>query len=124
MKSLILVLATILSISNTILASNIGDGALAIVKTDKVEISLESEGQKEFILASVFNVENDNVDMTFNSDVSMVQIFNSEGELEMMFPIGSSKVSFGMSLFENGHYKMGFVIEGVEDIQFTSLTIK
>ncbi len=124
MKNLFLILVTLLSFTSTSLASNIGDGEISVVKTEKVELTLESEGQKEFILKSTFNVEDDNVDMMFKSTVSMVQIYNETGELEMMFPIGSTKVSLGLSLFDGGEYRMGFIVEGIEDVQFTNLKIK
>ncbi len=124
MKNLFLILVTVISFTTLSFASNIEDGSLAIVKSERVELSLESEGQKEFILSSSFNVEDENVAMNFVSEVSMVQIFNSEGELEMMFPIGSTKVNLGMSLFEDGEYRMGFMVDGMEDVQFTKLTVK
>jgi len=124
MKNLFLIFATVLSFTTVSFASNIGDGTLAIVKTERVELSLENEGQKEFILSSSFNVEDENVAMTFAAEVSMVQIFNTDGELEMMFPIGSTKVNLGMSLFEDGQYRMGFLVDGMDDVQFTNLTVK
>ena len=124
MKNLFLIIATVISFTTLSFASNIGDGSLAIVKSERVDLSLESEGQKEFILSSSFNVEEENVSMNFVSEVSMVQIFNSEGELEMMFPIGSTKVNLGMSLFEDGEYRMGFMVDGMEEVQFTKLTVK
>ena len=124
MKNLFLILATVLSFTTAAYASNIGDGTLSLVKTERVELSLESEGQKEFILSSSFNVEDENVSMTFTAEVSMVQIYNTDGDLEMMFPIGSTKVNLGMSLFEDGQYRMGFLVDGMEDVQFTNLSIK
>ena len=124
MKNLFLILATVISFTTAATASNIGDGTLAIVKSERVELTLESEGQKEFILASSFNMEDENVAMTFTAEVSMVQIFNTDGELEMMFPIGSTKVNLGLSLFEDGDYRMGFMVDGMDDVQFTNLTVK
>ena len=124
MKNLFLILATVISFSTATFASNIGDGTLAIVKSERVELTLETEGQKEFIIASAYNVEDENVAMTFTAEVSMVQIYNTDGELEMMFPIGSTKVNLGMSLFEDGQYRMGFMVDGMEEVQFTNLTVK
>jgi len=124
MKNLILTIATVLSFTAVSFASNIGDGTLAIVKSTKVEMTLENEGQKEYIISSVFEAENDNIALVFESDVSMIQIFNLEGELEMMFPVGSTDVNLGMSLFEEGSYRMGFLVEGVSDVQYTKLQVK
>ena len=124
MKNLILIIATVLSFTTASFASNIGDGSLAIVKTASVTLTLEDEGQKEFIVSSVFEAENDNIAMVFGSDVAMIQVFNKEGELEMMFPVGSKEVNLGMSLFSEGNYKMGFTVEGVSEVQYTNLQIK
>ena len=105
-------------------ASNIADGSLAIVKSEKVEMTLENEDQKKFIISSVFEAENDNIAMEFESDVTTIQIFNKKGELEMMFPVGSTEVNLGMSLFEEGSYRMGFTVDGITEVQYTNLQIK
>ena len=123
MKNLFLIITTVLSFTTTNFASNI-IGELSLVKTEKIELSVESIEQKEFILSSKFVAEHNNLALTFGSSVEMIQIFNGEGELEMMLPIDSKKVNLGLSLFDGGNYRMGFQIEGIEDIQFTSLVIK
>ncbi len=124
MKNLILIIATVLSFSTGAFASNIGDGSLAIVKSAKVTMTLENEAQKEFILSSVFEADNDNIAMVFESSVEMIQVYNNNGDLEMMFPVGSTEVNLGMSLFTEGAYKMGFQVEGMSEVQFTNLQVK
>jgi len=124
MKNLILTIATVLSFSAISFASNIGDGTLAIVKSAKVEMTLENEGQKEFIISSVFQSEDDKIAMVFESKVTTIQIFNNEGELEMMFPVESTDVNLGMSLFEEGSYRMGFLVDGISEVQYTKLQVK
>lgn len=124
MKNLILTIAAVISIANVTFASNIEDGSLAIVKSEKVEITLENETQKDFILSSTFESDNDNIAMVFESNVSMIQIFDAEGELEMMIPIGSTEVNLGMSLFDQGTYKLAFTVEGLSEVQFSNLQVK
>ena len=124
MKNLILIIATVLSFTTVNFASNIEDGSLAIVKSEMVTMTLENESQKEFILSSVFEAENDNIAMVFESNVTMIQVYNNEGDLEMMFPVGSTEVNLGMSLFTEGTYKMGFQVDGVSEVQFTNLQVK
>ena len=124
MKNLILIIATVLSFTSGAFASNIGDGTLAIVKSTKVTMTLENESQKEFIISSVFEAENDNIAMVFESSVEMIHVYNNDGELEMMFPVGSTEVNLGMSLFTEGSYKMGFQVEGLSEVQFTSVQVK
>ena len=124
MKNFILILAIATSFTTATFASNIGDGSLAIVKNERVELSLENEGQKEFIISSAFEVDQNQIAMVFESNVSMIQIFDENGEIAMMFPVGSENVNLGMSLFEGGNYKMGFMVDGIDEVQFTNLTIK
>jgi len=124
MKNLILIFAIAISFTTGTFASNIGDGTLAIVKSEKVEITLENEGQKEFLVSSAFEADNDQIAMVFNSSVSMIQVLNSDGEVEMMFPVGSEKVNLGMSLFETGDYKVGFMVDGYDEVQFTTMMVK
>ena len=124
MKNLILIFAIATSFTTATFASNIGDGTLAIVKSEKVEITLDNEGQKEFILSSAFEADNNQIAMVFSSNVSMIQVFNQDGEVEMMFPVGSEIVNLGMSLFETGDYKVGFMVDGYSDVQYTNMMIK
>ncbi len=123
MKNLILTIAILFSFS-TVNASNIGDGTLSIVNNSNVELSLENEGQKFLIISTEFNTEYENISMIFNSSVNMIQVFNTEGEMEMMLPIGSEEVDLGMSLFQSGDYKLGFMVEGIDEVQFTNLSVK
>jgi len=124
MKNLILTIAAVLSLASFSFASNIEDGSLAIVKSESIEVRLENENQKEFILSSNFESANSNIALEFDANVSMIQVYNMNGDLEMMLPIGSTKVNLGMSLFSKGTYRIGFMVEGLSEVQFTSLQIK
>ena len=121
MKNLFLTIAIVLSFSASALASNIIDNA-TLLSTEKVELSMEATSG--FILSTTYNVEAEDVALVFETNVSMVQIFNSNGELEMTFPVGSDELNLGLSLFEAGQYKVGFLVEGNEEVQFTNLLIK
>lgn len=124
MKNLLLTITAILGLSAVSFSSNIVDGSLMIVESSKIEVTLENEGQKEFIISSVYKAEDNTIAMVFESDVEMIQIFNIEGELEMMFPVDSADVNLGMSLFEKGAYRMGFTVNGISEVQFTKLQVR
>jgi len=124
MKNLILIFATVLSFNATLSASNIGEGEIKIIDAAKISVVLDNEGQKDFILFSEFNVEDEKVEFVFESNVSMIQVYNMDGDLEMMLPIMSKEVSLGLSLFESGNYRMGFMVDGMNDVQFTNLSVK
>ncbi len=124
MKNLLLIFAIATSLSTATFASNIGDGGLAIVKTEKVEITLANEGQKEFIISTSFEEDRNQIAMVFETNVSIIQVFDENGEIEMILPIGSESVNLGMSLFEEGQYQVGFMVDGYDEIQLTNLVIK
>ena len=113
-----------ISLANISFATNIEDGSLAIVKSEKVEVVLENETQKDFIVSSRFETHNNNIAMEFESTVNMIQVYNDGGDIEMMIPIGSTKVNLGMSLFDKGSYRIAFTIEGLSEVQFTNLEVK
>lgn len=123
MKNLILTVAILFSFYAAN-ASNIGDGSLFIINNSNVELSLENDEQKFLIISTEFNAELENISMIFNSSVNMIQVFNTDGEMEMMLPIGSEEVDLGMSLFQAGDYKLGFMVEGQDEVQFTNLSVK
>ena len=124
MKNLLLIITLALSFSTTALASNIGDDKLSLIKSDKVEVSLDNIGQKSFILFSAINTDKETLQFIFDNNVSLIQVYDLDGELEMVLPIGSEEVDLGLSLFNEGSYKLGFMVDGIDDMQFTNLKIK
>jgi len=44
--------------------------------------------------------------------------------MEFQLPVMSNKVTIGKSLIENGTYKLGFMITGQKQIQFTEVKVK
>lgn len=123
MKNTILSTIAILFFSAVSFASNIGDGTLAMVKNESITFSLNNENQRDLIKSSIFNDTQNQLSFEFESEVHMITIINENDEIEMMFPVSSKKVNLGLSLFNQGLYKMGFLIEGQNEVQYTSITI-
>ncbi len=124
MKNLILITAAIFSLNVSALASNIGEGEIKVIESSRVTVLLDNEAQKDFILFSDFNTEEEKVEFIFESTVSMIQVYNMDGEMEMMVPVGTKNVSLGLSLFNSGNYRMGFIVDGFDEIQFTNLSVR
>lgn len=124
MKNLLLIISIAISFSTTALASNIGDDKLSIINNDNVELSYTDASQKAVILFSAINTNKEALELIFDKNVSMIQVFDMEGELEMMLPIASNEVDLGLSLFEPGTYKLGLMVDGLDEIQFTNMMIK
>jgi len=110
MKNLLLIIAIAISFTANALASNI-------------ELNVTKES-KEFILSTTVDTSKETVQFVFESNVSMIQVFNTAGDIEMILPIGSDVVDLGLSLFNPGTYKLGFVVDGIDDMQFSNLIIR
>ncbi|MDA8693121.1 hypothetical protein N9L92_03595 [Saprospiraceae bacterium] len=82
-----------------------------------------SESDAELFLSAVFNEGQNRFEFNTGKEINFVQIFNSEGQMEMQLPAMSKNIKLGMSLFEKGEYKLGFIVKGTSDIQFTNVTI-
>lgn len=100
-----------------------GDGKIKIMSSTAVSIST-TEFKADFILSSKFNLEDKNVDMVFASNISMIQVFDAQGAIVSIIPIGSDELRMGLSLFDKGNYKLGFIIEGEADIQYADISVK
>ncbi len=121
MKNLLLILFTIVGISSTVLSS--GEPRTLISHAD-VNAVMDSEASSSYILFSSYNIENKMMDFITKNPVSMIQIFKENGDLEMVVPIYSDEVSVGLSQFQKGKYKIGFIIDGVDSPQFMDIDVK
>ena len=100
-----------------------GDGKIKVMTNSEINL-LTTEYMVDFIISSKFNLEDKNVDMVFSSNINMIQIFDNEGEIVSIIPIGSDELRMGLSLFDKGNYKLGFLIEGEADIQYADISVK
>lgn len=123
MKNLILIVAVTLGFTASTFASNIGEGETPLISNEKLELSMNHTA-REFILFSELDANKETVQFIFENKVSMIQIINGIGEIEMMIPIGSAEVDLGLSLFNTGIYKLGFILDGEDDMLYTNLVIK
>lgn len=121
MKNLVIIIIAILGITSSIFATS---GPTELFKHSDVEATIEVEAERNYILFSSYNTSNKMMDFILENPVTMVQIYKSNGELEMMVPVGSDEVSLGLTQFKKGDYKVGFILEGVSTPQFMNLSVK
>lgn len=121
MKNLILIIAAVFSFSISASASNIG-GKATILTSEKVVLSVDKPA--DYIKSSTYNSDSEDIALVFKSVVSTVQIYNDKNEMVMTFPAGTDQLNLGLTLFESGLYKVGFLIEGQNEFQFTNLIVK
>ncbi len=112
MKNIITILSlTIFSL--TVLSAN------NVPSADRISV----ENLEIFQTAS-FNVESQSLDFTTNSDISVIQIYNLAGDMVLQLPVMTDNVQLKSNLFDGDTYKLGFVMEGSNQIHFTKVTIK
>jgi len=119
MKNLITIIAIIAS---SLATANASINPEPIITTATVEVV--TIGHLDFFSEAVFETESENLAFTTTQNMSIVQIYNAEGQLEFQLPVMSNNVQINKNLFGQGSYKLGFVLEGQSEVHFTIVTIK
>ena len=127
MKKLILSFVIAVSTLTMSFASNgpVGPVALSeslnVYKTAEVEFYLTSETQKDFFTLANFNTETENLEFVTKEDIQYLQIFEQNGKLLYQLPVMSNKLKISKKVFKQGIYKVGFIVDGGKNIQFSNL---
>jgi len=124
MKSLLLVLSAVVFSLTVASATNYPAENITFLEDESMELIVDANTSELFITAT-YNNSQSRLEFTSVSDIKFIQIFSSDNELQYQLPVLSNKVKISKSLFPgSGDYKLGFMIEGEEAIQFTSVKIK
>jgi len=95
--------------------------SLSVYKTAEVEFYLTSEAQKDFFTLANFNTETENLEFVTKEDIQYLQIFEQNGKLLYQLPVMSNKLKISKKVFKQGIYKVGFIVDGGKNIQFSNL---
>jgi len=87
-----------------------------ILKSEKITVTTNSSSA--LFSDAFFNEKDNSLEFKTEVEINFVQIFNTDGEMEFQLPTMSKNVKIGMSFFEEGDYKLGFIIKGKDDITF------
>ena len=87
------------------------------------EMTIVDLTTEDFITTSFYNNESSNLEFVTTQNISVIQIYNEQGVLEFQLPVMSSNVKINKNLFGAGQYKLGFLLEGQDDVQFTQVNI-
>ncbi len=119
MKNLITIIAALTLTVSTAFATTTPKN---LISTESVVVV--SIGQLHFFTSAEFNAETENLSFTTSDEITMIQIFNAEGQLEFQLPVMSDNVKINKNLFGQGEYKLGFILEGETQLHTTQVTIK
>ena len=123
MKNLLLLFVLLFGLNAASLASDPIIESRKLISTDFVELTLEDANQFQYFSTVGFNDQTNTIDINTMDDISFIQVFDNDGELQYQLPIMSNKVKLSKKMFDSGKYKLGFMMDGSKEIQFTSLTV-
>lgn len=123
MRHLLIVLLA-LSVS-TITASkkNLVGSAYPIIETSSITVSLLNVDQKKYFDHAEFDFDNDNLEFEAFEKIKYIQIYDEDDKLKFQIPVMSKSVFISRKLFKSGSYKLGFMIEGHDQIEFTTVEV-
>lgn len=118
MKNIITPFVALILTASTVFASTTPE---VIISNNYIEVI--NLGAEDFFTAAEFNSK-DNLAFTTTKEITLVQIYNEDGDMEFQLPVRSKDIEISMNLFAFGEYKLGFIFEGQSDIHFTQVKIK
>ncbi len=119
MKNIITTL-TIITLTLTSVFANTTPEVL--ISTSDIEVVTVTD--LDIFSSSMFDAETKSLVFNTNDDISVVQIFDAEGEMIFQLPVMSDNVQIKKNLFGSGEYKLGFVLEGETEVHLTDVTVK
>jgi len=124
MKKVILSFAIVIASLTISFASTEPAKIIKVVETTEVSVTAEEDSMKSFFKSANYNSENEQLEYMTFEDITFVQIFDEAGDLVFQLPVQSTKVLIGKSLFGDGEYKLGFLIDGKATIHFSTVNFK
>lgn len=120
------ILIFLIALFNFSFAYASGDPAepLVIHETSTLEVQVTNSSQTDFFHHSTFNFDSNNLEFETENEITFVQIFDKDGKLSFQLPVMSNKLTIGRSIFGSGDYKLGFIIKGMDEVQFADIKIK
>ena len=119
MKNLITIIAVLTITFTSAFATTTPE---TLISTTDVEVV--TVGTSDIFTTADFDAATDNLNFTTNDNISVIQIFDAEGNLEFSLPVMSDNVKINKNLFGEGTYQLGFILEGQSQMHSTSVTVK
>jgi len=123
MKNLILTSVFFLLVISTALANNDSGVPVVLLNSAAVTITVDNASQELFESATI-SADKNNVDFIAKENISFVQIYDANGKIEFQLPVESNKIRINKNLFEKGNYKLGFKVQGVDELYIAKVNLK
>ncbi len=121
MKKIIITLLVVL----TSIGFSIGNfnPSTAIISSPDITVTVANADEESIFTKSIYNAVDEKIEFETTDLVDMIQIYNSEGELEFQLPIMSREVKISKALFSNGSNQLGFVVSGRSETYMTTVDV-
>ena len=93
-----------------------------LISAPEVEVAME--GKLDFFDSATFDIETEDLIFITKTEVSTIQIFNAEGEMEFQLPVGAKMVKINKNIFGTGRFRLGFLLAGEEQQHFTTVVVR
>ena len=119
MKNLITIIAVLTITLTSAFATTTPE---TLISTGDMEVV--TVGTSDIFKTADFDAATGNLSFTTNDNISIIQIFNADGNLEFSLPVMSDNVKINKNLFNQGTYELGFILEGQSQSHSTTVTVK
>ncbi len=96
---------------------------LVLIENTDITLSLVDEYQKDVFLFADYNLSEKTLNIKTKNVIHYIQLFNADNQLEFQLYVGSDHVRINKSLIESGDYRLAFLINNEEHLQFISLNV-
>ena len=101
-----------------------GAGITPKVLISVPDVRVVSIAELDIFTKVTFNEISENMIFSTKWEISVIQIFNAEGDMEFQLPVMSDQVQINKSLFGEGEFRLGFIVKGQEKVHLTEVTIR
>jgi len=93
-----------------------------LMESDKLSISTQ-ESDINFFESVRYNTTQENLSFDLNKEVAFLQIFDQDNNLLYQLPVMTNKIILGGSIFQKGHYKLGFMMKESKNLHFAHIEV-
>lgn len=117
MKTISLIITFLFFTGTQIYASG-NPESVSITASIDIDLSIDKIGKVSY------NEAKENINFATYNEIAVIHIYDDENKLVFQLPIMSHNVTINKNLFDVGNYKLGFLMSGQKEIQFSQISIK
>ena len=93
-----------------------------LISAPDVEVLVDDE--LDLFDSARFDDNTEDLIFITKKEVSTIQIFNEDDEMEFQLPVGAKMVKINKNIFGTGRFRLGFLLAGDNEQHFTTVVVK